>query len=435
MNRIWAITIGALLMAFSFLAYFNVYFMDFSFQAGFVRTSFIVLLSFMIVLILRYFLLIYFSSLNFLLPHPKRELTEFPLVSILLPAFNEGVGIENAIKSALGQNYPNIEVIVIDDGSSDNTIAQASRYSGFHGNGKLTIITQPNQGKATALNNGIAASHGQFILCMDGDSLLDPNVLKEIIPRFDNPKIGAVAGNVKVANRHKTLTKLQALEYIEGLNMVKRAQSFFQTVNIIPGPLGVFRRTAIVGVGGYDHDTFAEDCDLTIKLLRAGWKVEYEPDAISWTEAPEKVIPLLTQRYRWTRGILQSLKKHSAMLFKNSVWDRTSLVLWYMLFEALFWPAINIFTQFFFVYVACTTEMVRMVIFWWLQLTLLDMMAALLCVTLEGESLVFVPYAILYRFYFVVLIDVCKFFATLEELFHVKMIWGQLERKGARRSG
>ena len=150
---------------------------------------------------------------------------------------------------------------------------------------------------------------------MDGDSALHPDTLRRAIRHFEDPAIGAVAGNVKVVNRTNLLSSLQALEYIEGLNMVRAAQGFFRLVNIIPGPIGIFRKSALEQVGGYDHDTFAEDCDLTLKLLLDGWQVNYEPGAIAYTEAPEKMLDLLKQRYRWTRGILQAISKHKRRLW------------------------------------------------------------------------------------------------------------------------
>ena len=131
---------------------------------------------------------------------------------------------------------------------------------------------------------------------------------------FADPRVGAVAGNVKVVNRDNAWTRLQALEYIEGLNMPRRAQGFLRVVNIIPGPIGIFRRDVLVSVGGYDTDTFAEDADVTLKILTRGWHIAYEERAIAWTEAPESAQQLITQRYRWTRGILQALRKRASSL-------------------------------------------------------------------------------------------------------------------------
>jgi cellulose synthase/poly-beta-1,6-N-acetylglucosamine synthase-like glycosyltransferase len=247
---------------------------------------------------------------------------------------------------------------------------------------------------------------------------------------FQDPRVGAVAGNVKVVNRGTMWTALQALEYIEGLNMARRAQGFLHVVNIVPGPVGVFRRDALVGVGGYDTDTFAEDADLTLKILTAGWHITYEDRAIAWTEAPERLRDLIKQRYRWTRGILQALRKRAGALVDPrggfSVWVSLEA----MLFEAVVWPVMNVVGNLFFAFAALTAGAASYVAFWWLLLTVLDVAAALHTVAMEEEDLALVPYAVLYRFFFISIIDVAKLFATAEELLRVRMTWGKLERAG-----
>jgi poly-beta-1,6 N-acetyl-D-glucosamine synthase len=355
--------------------------------------------------------------------------SELPLVSVSVPAFNEGVVIGASIWSLMELNYPRIEIIVVDDGSTDDTYERAMAFAGKHGNVEVMVFTKPNGGKARAHNFAISKARGEFILCVDADSRLEPDSLRHVMTHFGNPRVGAVAGNVKVINRNNLLTNMQALEYIEGLNMVRRSQGYLSAVNIIPGPLGVFRRSVLESVGGYDHDTFAEDCDLTIKILGEGWQVEYEPRAITWTEVPEKVVPFLRQRYRWTRGILQSLRKHSKFLL-GGTHIRNRMVLWYMFFEAVLWPVMNIFANAFFLYVATFFSLARFVVFWFGQLTVLDIVVALYCISLEQEQVRLALYAPFYRIYFVLLTDVCKFIATFEEIFQVQMTWGKLERVG-----
>jgi poly-beta-1,6 N-acetyl-D-glucosamine synthase len=430
MIRYSILFVGVLTVIWSVLACLNVYYLDFSFQDYYVKMSFAVLLAFLCVLVARYLVLIYFSYLNFIFPSSEKKLGETPLVSIIVPAHNEEKGIEASIKSLLELTYPYKEIIIVDDGSTDDTLAISKKYDGIYQHSEVKVISQVNKGKAAALNTGIANSGGKYIVCVDADSILEPDVIEKMIPHFEDAKVGAVAGNIKVINTGPLLTKLQSLEYIEGLNMVRRSQGFFKAVNIIPGPLGIFRRSALEGVGGYDSDTFAEDCDLTIKLLARGWGVDYEPEAIAWTEAPEKIMQLLVQRYRWARGILQSLRKHRKYMFGYGDRKLNTFTLWYMSFEALVWPSANIFAQFFFIFIAFTSGMIHIIIFWWIQLTLLDMIAALHCVLLEKESLVYVPYAIIYRFFFILIIDVCKVLATIEEMLGVEMVWGHIERMG-----
>ncbi len=325
--------------------------------------------------------------------------------------------------------YPGLEIVVVDDGSVDDTYRRAGRFAGRHGDKTVTVLRQRNRGKGEALNHGIGYSKGELLCCVDADSRLEPASLLYAVQHFRDPRVGAVAGNVKVGNRRNFLTRMQALEYIEGLNMVRRSQGYFSAVNIIPGPLGVFRRTVLEQVGGYDRDTFAEDCDITIKILVHRWKVEYEPFAIALTEAPETFVAFFRQRYRWTRGILQSLRKHRRYLFHGAGFTNT-FVLWYMGFEALLWPAMNIFAQVYFLYVVAFFDMTMFVIFWWGQLTVLDVVTALFCLSMEEEDLKLAPYALLYRVFFVVVTDVCKVIATVEEFLRVRMTWGKLERTG-----
>ncbi len=198
--------------------------------------------------------------------------------------------MEKTIESLLELNYSKYEIIIVNDGSTDDTKQVAEELIGFrrgiYNKIKVSLINKSNSGKANSLNAGIQVSRAEFILCMDGDSQLSPDSLTMAVRHFTNHEIGAVAGNVKVQNRGSFLTDLQALEYIEGLNMARSAQSYMKLVNIIPGPIGLFRREAIESAGYYTNDTFAEDADLTLRILSKGWKIFYEPKAISYTEAP-----------------------------------------------------------------------------------------------------------------------------------------------------
>jgi poly-beta-1,6-N-acetyl-D-glucosamine synthase len=395
----------------------------------FMVTLVVTLVAFLIVLLLRHFLLIWFSYLD------QRELANesqedrLPFVSLIVPAYNEEEVIERSIASLLDLHYPYYEVVVVDDGSTDSTLERAKRFEGDHYGIRVTVLTKENSGKANALNYGIRRSRGPIVVCMDADSRLTPESLRYAVRQFRDPDVGAVAGNVKVINRHNIWTKLQSLEYVEGLNIVRKAQGFFRSVNVIPGPIGIFRRRALEGVGYYDDDTFAEDFDLTVKLLADNWKIMYEPKAVAYTEAPEELLDLIKQRYRWCRGILQTLTKQKALLY-NAGSATTSLSLWYMVFEGLLWPMMNIFANLFFVWVAMIYGASKVLVFWWLLLTVLDLAIAVHAVVMEKESFKLVPYALFYRFFYILIIDVCKVFATLEELVGFEMTWGKLERKG-----
>ena len=293
-----------------------------------------------------------------------------------------------------------------------------------HGSAEFRVFTKPNGGKASALNAGIAMSRYPFLFCMDADSRLEPRTLRHAMRLMEDESVGAVAGNVKVENRRKLIGKLQALEYIEGLNMPRRAQGFIAAVNIVPGQ-------ALDEVGGYDTDTFAEDADLTLKLVAAGWKVVYEDNAIAWTEAPERWLDLVQQRYRWTRGILQSLKKRKEILLRPFPDFPLWLSVLEMGFEAVLWPILNVYANLFFGLVAIMFGAGELLLYWWILLTLLDLVAAFVTVSMEEESLLLVPFAVAYRFFFILFLDVVKMFAALEELFNLGMGWEKLRRASA----
>lgn len=392
-----------------------------------------VVLTFLVLLIARYFILLWLGYLQHIESKAGSPDAGFlPPVTLVVPAYNEGPMIQQAIRSLLELDYPAYEILIVDDGSTDETYVRAAELEGRYGGVTVRVVSKANGGKANALNTGIALARCPYILCMDGDSRLSRDTLRRGMPHFADPHVGAVAGNVKVVNRVNLWTKLQALEYIEGLNMARRAQAFAGVVNIIPGPIGIFRRDMLTRLGGYDTDTFAEDADLTLKILTAGWHVVYEDRAIAYTEAPERFNELLKQRYRWTRGILQALRKRSSWLAAPQpgigvgVW--VSLVA--MFFEAIIWPVFNIVGNLFFAFVALGSGAADYVAWWWLLLTLLDIAAALHTIAMEEEDLALVPYALLYRLFFVAMIDVVKLFATAEEFMNVRMHWGKLQRVG-----
>lgn len=397
------------------------------------------LLIFLLLLILRYGVLILYSFMDHLesilknrrAPPPKyRDESALPMVSLVVPAYNEGIVIQAAIRSLLLLDYPNYEIIVIDDGSTDDTYEKALAVAREPHDIPIRVVTKRNAGKAEALNTGMALALGEFILNMDGDSKLSGNTLRVCIRHFDNPRIGAVAGNVKVINRENIWSRIQALEYVEGLAMARKAQSFMRTVNIIPGPLGMFRKSVLQQVGGYDHDTFAEDCDLTLKLLMRGWHIAYEPSAIAWVETPSRLLDLLKQRYRWTRGILQATTKHSHALWQPRKAGINCFILWYMLFEGIMWPFSTLLGNVFFVYVGLQYGLVTLLFYWWLQLTVLDVIAAAYCVVIEEEDPSLILYAIMFRLFYINIIDISKVFATIEEWRGHTMTWGKLEREG-----
>ncbi|WP_398930931.1 glycosyltransferase [Streptomyces sp. 130] len=226
-------------------------------------------------------------------------------VTVLVPAYNEKKCIANTVRSLLASDYP-VEVIVIDDGSTDGTadIVQRMRLP------NVRVVRQRNAGKPAALNNGIAHARNDIIVMMDGDTVFEPTTVRELVQPFGDPRVGAVAGNAKVGNRDSLIGAWQHIEYVMGFNLDRRMYDVLRCMPTIPGAVGAFRREALERVGGISEDTLAEDTDVTMALHRDGWRVVYAENARAWTEAPETVQQLWSQRYRWSYGTMQAIWKH-----------------------------------------------------------------------------------------------------------------------------
>lgn len=387
------------------------------------------LLAFLLILIARYLTLLTFSTVE-IWRYARKPVypSKYPTVTLIMPAMNEGPVIENSIRSAMALDYPSYEVIVVDDGSSDDTYEKAARLAAEYGSNRLRVFTQQNRGKSAALNTGIAHARGELVVCTDSDSRLNAESLWRMARHFENPEVVAVAGNVRVVNRGNLITKLQALEYVEGLNLVRTAQALFGCMTVIPGPVGMFRKSVLREVGGYLSDTFAEDCDLTLRIVVHGGRIEYEPKAIAFTEAPERTKALFRQRYRWGRGILQALIKHRVELLRP--WRmRTWVLLATLGFECVVLPSLNLLGVVLLV-ITMLGGVSSLGLLWWAGLTMLDVAVALYCVAREREQLALVFYAIFYRLFFVMYVDTVRFFAWVDEMFDVRMSWMRMARLG-----
>ena len=236
-----------------------------------------------------------------------------PLVSIIVPAYNEEKVICRTIESLLASNYQNFEIIIVDDGSPDRTLEIAREN--FSDNPKITIYTKENGGKAEALNFGIIRAGGEIVIALDADTLFDKETVGALVRRFADDKIGAVAGNAKVGNRLNIVTRWQALEYITSQNLDRRAFASLNCITVVPGSVGAWRRDVLEQIGGFSVDTLAEDQDATMQVRKLGYKIGYEEHAIAWTEAPDTLSGLAKQRFRWSYGTLQCMWKHKTALF------------------------------------------------------------------------------------------------------------------------
>ena len=244
------------------------------------------------------------------LDHPEYQ----PEVSVLIPAYNEESVIVETVRSVLASRYSKLEVLVIDDGSIDRT-SELVRTN-FGREPRVHLLLQPNRGKPVALNHGLAEALGEVVVSIDADTIVDPDAIPRLVRHFLDPKVGAVAGNVKVINRNRWLTRWQALEYITSQNLEKRAFDLLNCIPVVPGAAGAWRAELLRSSGGFSGDTVAEDTDLTLSIRRSGWKILYDEDAIGRTEVPDTVEALIRQRFRWTFGTLQAVWKHRDALGK-----------------------------------------------------------------------------------------------------------------------
>ncbi|MEO6391722.1 MAG: glycosyltransferase [Pyrinomonadaceae bacterium] len=246
------------------------------------------------------------------LTHAGNEYT--PYVSVIIPAFNEAAVIGKTIDSILASKYPAFEIIVVDDGSPDETSARVQLR--FENDARVRLFTKANEGKAAALSFGLAHSRGDIVIGLDADTVFESTTIARLAQRFGDPQIGAVAGNAKVGNRLNLVTRWQALEYITSQNLDRRAFASLNCITVVPGAVGAWRRDLVEQAGGFNSDTLAEDQDLTLRIRRLGFKIGYEETAIAWTEAPDTIRGLFRQRFRWGFGTLQCMWKHRDALFR-----------------------------------------------------------------------------------------------------------------------
>lgn len=238
-------------------------------------------------------------------------------VTVLIPAYNEEENIQGTIESVLKSTYPRKEIIVIDDGSTDNTKNVVQTYIDKHPEHPIKLISVTNGGKSSALNHGIEISKFDICVVIDADAVLDQNALYYFIPHFDNPEIGAVAGRVNTTSNKGFLNLFQTLEYHIGQNIDKRVFSTLGAVGIVPGPAGAWRKDLVMMAGGFSNETLVEDQDMTLNILRMGKKIIYDERAISYTETPHNVNNFLKQRFRWIYGTIQCFWKNKKVYIER----------------------------------------------------------------------------------------------------------------------
>lgn len=292
-----------------------------------------------------------FHLLCLVLPHgraPSNSRPNCSMVTIIVPAFNEEDFVVDTLSSLVRLDHPNFEIIVVDDGSTDQTAARCTEFVERHADHRIRLHSKANGGKWSALNVGYAMAAGDFIMTVDADSVLKSDALQRMMSWMADAGTTAVAGQVKIANRDSIITRLQSLEYLLGNAIYRRAQSLFGSVLLIPGPIALFRRTALeelparsvpdagsdadgvsaVISGPFEGDTFAEDFDLSVALLSEGGRVVYESSAIAYTRAPAGLLDLLHQRYRWIRGNMQVCRKFFGLRAQSQAAGNLRTAVW-----------------------------------------------------------------------------------------------------------
>jgi cellulose synthase/poly-beta-1,6-N-acetylglucosamine synthase-like glycosyltransferase/peptidoglycan/xylan/chitin deacetylase (PgdA/CDA1 family)/spore germination protein YaaH len=349
-----------------------------------------------------------------------------PLVSVVIAAYNEEKVIARTVQTILDSAYPRLEIIVVDDGSKDQTTDVV--MNAFAGNRRVQCHRKPNGGKASALNHGLAHAHGEIIIGLDADTLFAPDTIGYLVRHFSDPQVGAVAGNVKVGNVNNMLTKWQSLEYITSQNFDRRAYDLMNCITVVPGAVGAWRAIAIAAVGGYTHDTLAEDTDLTWKIRRAGWHIRNESRALAFTEAPERFANLVRQRYRWAFGILQSLWKHRGAIGHHGAFGWFALPsLWlYSIVFQIIAPVMDVM-----IIISLASGNATLVLTYAALMLGLELVGALLAIVMDsGHAWRLLPWLLIQRFVY----RQIMYYVILKSL-HSAIIghavgWNKFERTG-----
>ena len=361
---------------------------------------------------------------------PAAEPTFRPAVSVVIAAYNEATVIERTVRAILASDYPDVQVIVVDDGSTDDT-DQVVRTA-FGSEPRVLALRKQNGGKASALNFGLTAATGEIVVALDADTLFAPDTISRLVRHFADPRIGAVSGNVRVGNPRNVLTKWQALEYITSQNFDRRAYDLLNCITVVPGAVGAWRRSAIEAVGGYSSDTLAEDTDLTWRVRRAGYRISNDGSALAFTEAPETLPDLARQRFRWAFGTLQCLWKHRSATFRHGAFGWVALPsLW--LYQILF-PAISPAMDVAMIWAVFAGNLGRLAGYYLLMVGF-ELLGAALAVRMDRANPRLLPWLLLQRLvyrqlmYYVIL----KSIVVAIRGHHVG--WGKLDRRGTAEVG
>ena len=364
-----------------------------------------------------------YSSLKF------RHENFTPFVSVLIPCYNEAAVICRTVESVLRSNYKDFEVIVVDDGSTDDSWKLVTAR--FRDDQRVRVLHKANGGKPRALNLALKEARGGIIIAIDADTLFDKEAIRLMVRYFEDPKVAAVSGNVKVGNRGRMITEWQHTEYVTGFNLERRAYSELNCITVVPGAIGAWRRDLVLDRGGFDVDTLAEDTDMTLSLLEDGWRIAFEENARAYTETPETFRSLLKQRFRWTYGTLQCLWKHRSAMFSTKQKTLGFIAMPFMwLFQYIFQtfcPIVDVYMIFSIIFGSSSEK----VVISYIVFLLVDLASSLFAFRLEREDprpLLWVPIQrLVYRFLMAYIV-----LKALAVALHGRSVgWNKLKRTGS----
>ncbi|EWT07463.1 bi-functional transferase/deacetylase [Intrasporangium chromatireducens Q5-1] len=349
-------------------------------------------------------------------------------VTVIVPAYNERAGIEAAVRSIVASSHP-VEVVVVDDGSTDGT-ADLVESLGLPG---VRVVRQANAGKAAALNTGLRAARHGIIVMVDGDTVFEPDTVAALVQPLADPRVGAVSGNTKVANRGGVLGAWQHLEYVVGFNLDRRLFDVAECMPTVPGAIGAFRRSALDRVGGVSGDTLAEDTDLTMALCRDGWRVVYEDSARAWTEAPATLGALWRQRYRWCYGTLQAMWKHRRAVVQRGAAGKLGrrglgYLLLLQVLLPLFAPVVDVFAVYGLVFLDPSR-----VVGLWSAFLIVQLLTSAYALRLDGEPLRALWAVLLQQVVYRQLMYLVVIQSVFTAVAGTRLRWHRMERYGSLR--
>ena len=362
--------------------------------------------------------------------YPPIDPATAPLVSIIVPAYNEEVNIVRTIKTLKQQDYPNMHIYFVDDGSKDHTLDRVREA--FGDDHEVTILSKPNGGKASALNYGVEACISEYVVCIDADTQLKDDAVRRLMNHFiadKEKRVGAVAGNVKVGNQRNLLTYWQAIEYTSSQNFDRMAYSNINAVTVVPGAIGAFRKAVIQEVGGFTTDTLAEDCDLTMSINEHGYIIENENYAVALTEAPETLRQFVKQRIRWSFGVMQAFWKHRSALFAPSkggfgLWAMPNMLIFQYIIPT-FSPIADVL-----MIIGLFTGNVVQILSYYALFLVIDASVSIMAYIFERERLWVLILVIPQRFFYRWIMYYVLFKSYLKAIKGELQTWGVLKRTG-----